>query len=357
MSASSMKNDGFAPKGGESDPLLDRQGASTATGRTDLFRRSRAVHVKSSSRPLLLKGDARSSVRLPADFSLRSAAADGGDDDDDERNKHQQVKPVDALAPLVAGGVIVDTDGYRTESRPPSTIKSLPAFAPFRRMARHRSFYLWWLNEFRHWWKSSRLLVRLAGLFTLAFTLEFLDRMQSIDPYVVATRHSRNANAKNTRAATKIIKKLGQGGPMSFFLDYVTIFTRTLRAIVACWRWIESAQCRRREVGVEETMVRTMKDCTCVSAASADFAEVLLLLLTYSLVARLLLAIESLVWWLAMSSIYLSCTLPCLPRGFYSRRFFLPTGGIPSRFLSLWVSFALARHLPPVFKVLAWAAS
>jgi hypothetical protein len=243
MSGSTM-NDGQSPPG-EGDPLLGGVRDDATGGRPDgLFRRSRMVRAK-SQRPAL-KGSDRSSVRLPADFKLRSPA-----DGEDDENK-QQLKPADALSPLVAGGVIVDMDGYRTESRPPSTIKSLPAFAPFCRLARHRSFYLWWLVEFRHWWKSSRLLVRLAGLFTLAFTLEFLDSMQSIDPF----EKNRKANRRNTKAASKIVKHLGQGGPMSFFLDYVSLFTRTLRIIVACWRWIESAQCRRGEVGVEETMVR-----------------------------------------------------------------------------------------------------
>jgi len=64
------------------------------------------------------------------------------------------LRPIDALSPLVAGGVIVATDGYKTAVHPPSVVKSLPAFAPFPRRARHRSFALWWLNEFRHWWKS-----------------------------------------------------------------------------------------------------------------------------------------------------------------------------------------------------------
>ena len=80
---------------------------------------------------------------------------EGGDGDEDKNGGHQRyLEPVDALAPLVAGGVIVATNGYTTVPHPPSTIKSLPAFAPFRRKARHRSFTLWWINEFRHWWKS-----------------------------------------------------------------------------------------------------------------------------------------------------------------------------------------------------------
>jgi len=76
-----------------------------------------------------------------------------------EEAKQQQrgaghFEPIDALAPLVAGGVIVATDGYKTDPHPPSSVKSLPAFVPFRRRARHRSFALWWINQFRHWWKS-----------------------------------------------------------------------------------------------------------------------------------------------------------------------------------------------------------
>ncbi|CAB9529687.1 unknown protein (Partial), partial [Seminavis robusta] len=58
--------------------------------------------------------------------------------------------------------------------------------------------------------------------------------------------------AKNTKKAVKIVKKLGQGGPMRFFLKYVKPFTRTLRLFVAGWRWAEASQCRRGEVGTEE---------------------------------------------------------------------------------------------------------
>ena len=45
-------------------------------------------------------------------------------------HKHLIV-PVGALSPLVAGGVIKTTDGYVTAPRPASSVKSLPAFAPF----------------------------------------------------------------------------------------------------------------------------------------------------------------------------------------------------------------------------------
>ena len=190
-------------------------------------------------RPLKSSFSERKSLRLPLN---------------DLFQEHGILEPADGLAPLARGGMIVCTDGYRTTRRPASTVKSLPAFAPFRRTDRHRSFYLWWINEFRHWWKSSRLLVRLAGLWTLAITIEFLAKMQEVEPY----KHRNHANAKNTDRAIRIVKKLGRGGPMRWFLQTVQPFTRTLRILVGSWRWIEAAQCRRLEVGVEEAMVRNV---------------------------------------------------------------------------------------------------
>ena len=41
---------------------------------------------------------------------------------------------------------------------------------------------------------------------------------------------------------------------MHAFLDEVQPFTRTVRIIIAAWRWIEAAKPRRAEVGVEEAM-------------------------------------------------------------------------------------------------------
>jgi hypothetical protein len=163
-------------------------------------------------------------------------------DDDDHKDV---VEPIEALTPLVAGGKIRVLDGTVVGPRSPSIIKSIPAYAPYRRMARHRSFYLWWTNEFRHWWKSSRLLVRLGGLDTQARDPIFWAKMVTLNPL----------RYKSLRKMTKIVKRLGQGGPMRFFLGRVHPFTRSLRILVAAWRWVESAQCRRLEVGVEETMV------------------------------------------------------------------------------------------------------
>lgn len=76
------------------------------------------------------------------------------DADMDFDHQYREVHPADGLSPLVTGGIITTMDGHQTHPRPASEVKSLPAFAPFRRRDRHRSFYLWWINEFRHWWKS-----------------------------------------------------------------------------------------------------------------------------------------------------------------------------------------------------------
>jgi hypothetical protein len=141
----------------ESTPLLSREGRETTTSGSAYvsFRRS-ALPIRSkdghqpSLRPTL--GDHRTSVRGsvagPHFPSLEEKSLS-------KTLENSQVQPLDALAPLVAGGVIHSPiSGYRTQVRGERTIKSLPAFAPFRRTARHRSFYLWWVNEFRHWWKS-----------------------------------------------------------------------------------------------------------------------------------------------------------------------------------------------------------
>lgn len=261
MRKSVRLHDEDADSAGEATPLLEAA-TTTASITTEtehasgaLWTKLRAVTFLGFSRrrrPLCFKssfGD--NDVRKSKRFPLR-----------DLLQPHQVFEPVDALAPLVSGGLIVTTTntptGYRTASHPPSTVKSLPSYAPFRRKARHRSFTLWWINEFRHWWKSSRLLVRLAGLWTLAVTVEFLAKMQAIEPYI-HKKHAHKtvaANAKNVNKALKIVKKLGRGGELRWFLKTVKPFTRALRILVGIWRWIEAAQCRRLEVGVEEAMVR-----------------------------------------------------------------------------------------------------
>jgi len=153
-----------------------------------------------------------------------------------------ELEPINALVPLING---TPPNGTVVHQRPAPTVKSIPPFAPYRRLARHRSFYLYWLNEFRHWWKSSRLLVRLGGLLVFA-----------LDPLIWEQLTTANfLKRKGRKQSAKLGKHLGQGGPMHGFLQMCRPFTRTLRIIVGAWRWIEAAKPRRGEVGLEEGMV------------------------------------------------------------------------------------------------------
>ena len=87
------------------------------------------------------------------------------DNDDEEDNNNDITKtataeegvvavvPLEGLAPLFqhTGGIPSYNGREYIPYRTPSLVKSVPAFPPYRRKARHRSFYLWWTNEFRHW--------------------------------------------------------------------------------------------------------------------------------------------------------------------------------------------------------------
>lgn len=148
-----------------------------------------------------------------------------------------RMEPIAALAPLMS-------NGEKKINRPDSTIKSVPAFAPYMRDKRNRSLGLIRINDFRHWWKLSRLLVRLAGLYVYTQDDEVWDKMVGIK----IMKH------KGPKKALKLIKRLGQGGPVRVFLKDVQPFTRFVRIVVAAWRYFEASKCRRTEVGVEEAM-------------------------------------------------------------------------------------------------------
>jgi len=157
--------------------------------------------------------------------------------------------PSAALVSLINGGSLPPGAMTSKDSHPHPTarIKSMPAVAPYTRRARHRSFQLRWINEFRHWWKSSRLLVRLAGLYYTAG----LNWSVAVDKKYSLTGVDLYRN-KGGKFALKLVKLLGHGGPMRGFLKAMQPFTRTVRIVVGTWRWIEAAPCRRMEVGVEE---------------------------------------------------------------------------------------------------------
>lgn len=98
----------------ESTPLLSSQRASDRSELFSSFRRQ------------------RSSVRL----SVRV-----GDENFAE--------PVEGLAPLFPGGIAAFEDRQFVPFREASLVKSVPAFAPYGRKARHRNFHLYWLNVSR----------------------------------------------------------------------------------------------------------------------------------------------------------------------------------------------------------------
>jgi hypothetical protein len=159
-----------------------------------------------------------------------------------------QLQISEAIVPLIHGNLPPGT-----HARPASTPKTIPYEAPYRRFARHRSFRLWWLNEFRHWWKQSRLLVRLGGMETLASNPMVWEQMTTVNLL----------NRKGVKTAYRLGKRLGQGGVMRDFLKLVQPFTRTIRLVVATWRWIEASRPRRAEVFVVRAVSICLRTIEC----------------------------------------------------------------------------------------------
>ena len=89
------------------------------------------------------------------------------------------VVPLEGLAPLFHHTGIQPYAGREyIPYRKPSLVKSVPAFPPYRRKARHRSFYLWWTNEFRHWVSLSFVVVCLLFVVLLLFISNCMIRCQ-----------------------------------------------------------------------------------------------------------------------------------------------------------------------------------
>jgi hypothetical protein len=120
-----------------------------------------------------------------------------------------------------------------------------PVLPPEKRFARHRNFYIYWLNQFRHWWKTSRLFIRMSGGVVYCEVRENWRAMGSWD--VTAKRQ--------LKAAAKQSKLIGQGGPMKGFLNQVQVFTRSIRIALACARaWEARVDNRLYEVGIAEAL-------------------------------------------------------------------------------------------------------
>lgn len=118
-----------------------------------------------------------------------------------------------------------------------------PKLPPTQRFKRHRNFYIFKINQFRHWWKTSRLLVRLSGgyeycLSTIAWTAMGL--------YDVTRR-------KQSKHALRAMKTIGRGGVSRDFLKNVKPFTRSIRILLAVARgWEARVDNRMMEVFIAE---------------------------------------------------------------------------------------------------------
>lgn len=110
--------------------------------------------------------------------------------------------------------------------------KTIPTKPPERRGKRHRDANFQRLNDFRHWWKTSRLLVRIAGSLSFAFVYY---NWSDILPLLVAQKH------KGIKAAVKVEKVIGRGGKNRPFLKGVQPFTRTMRLYMAINRGVEAS--------------------------------------------------------------------------------------------------------------------
>ncbi len=105
-----------------------------------------------------------------------------------------------------------------------------PKLSPERRFSRHRNYYVYQLNQFRHWWKTSRLLVRVSGGYEYCIDAE---NWLAMGMYKVSKR-------RQAKKALKIVKAIGRGGPSKDFLNNVQKFTRSIRIILAVARGWEA---------------------------------------------------------------------------------------------------------------------
>jgi polyphosphate kinase 2 (PPK2 family) len=134
--------------------------------------------------------------------------------------------------------------------------KTIPPICPERRGKRHRHPAIRNLNEFRHWWKTSRFLVRLAGSYQWCYDKSNWIAMALLDiSSSSSAKFSRKQQKFAMRQAIRSVKSIGRGGPIRNFLENVHAFTRTLRLVLAVFRALEArVDNRLLEVGVAETM-------------------------------------------------------------------------------------------------------
>ena len=139
-----------------------------------------------------------------------------GNDDDEEQQKPLLLSSVSNKGPNI---MAIDSDVADTilelflqsKNQVLRHPKTNPKRPPEKRFRRHRNYYVYQLNQFRHWWKTSRLLVRLSGGYEYCLNIENWDAMSQ---YLVSKR-------KQARRALKSMKAIGRGGPSRDFLQQV----------------------------------------------------------------------------------------------------------------------------------------
>jgi hypothetical protein len=89
--------------------------------------------------------------------------------------------------------------------------KTNPKRPPEKRFRRHRNYYVYQMNQFRHWWKTSRLLLRLSGGYEYCLSPV---NWQAMGIYMVEKR-------KQGKRALRSMKAIGRGGPSRDFLSNV----------------------------------------------------------------------------------------------------------------------------------------
>eukprot|EP00539_Tryblionella_compressa_P014177 CAMPEP_0178819250 /NCGR_PEP_ID=MMETSP0746-20121128/2870_1 /TAXON_ID=913974 /ORGANISM="Nitzschia punctata, Strain CCMP561" /LENGTH=819 /DNA_ID=CAMNT_0020480499 /DNA_START=138 /DNA_END=2597 /DNA_ORIENTATION=- len=155
---------------------------------------------------------------------------DGNGDDDDD----------DELADLILHMFMANFQYSDDLSRYPKTNPKLP---PVVRFKRHRNFYIFEINQFRHWWKTSRLLVRLSGGYEYCLNNLAWFAMGAFN----VKKH------KQAKRALKSMKAIGRGGVSREFLQNVHPFTRSVRLLLAIARgWEARVDNRFFEVLVAE---------------------------------------------------------------------------------------------------------
>ena len=128
---------------GEGTPLL----GTVSDDKREIFQSFRR---KSAAKLSIRHQDSQRSIYLKGSTGSKLGDDDvegGGSDALVVKHEFTEAYPVEGLAPLFPNGGIKEYDGRAyVPYREASLVKSTPAFAPYRRKARHRSFYLWWTN-------------------------------------------------------------------------------------------------------------------------------------------------------------------------------------------------------------------